>query len=65
VNDWNPRQACRVTSKDGIKDWTFRDLVCDPTKPFLRDTDGTVNHWDKIERPGVLLQKQVVLTVTS
>ena len=44
MNDWNPRQACRVTSKDGIKDWTFRGLLYDLTTPFLRDTDGTVNH---------------------
>lgn len=56
VNDWNPRKAYHITSVDGIKDWTFRGLAYDPTTNFLRYTDGTVNHWDKIERPGVVLE---------
>ncbi len=56
VNDWNPRKAYHLTSVDGIHDWTFRGLAYDPTTDFLRYTDGTVNHWFKIERPGVLLE---------
>lgn len=56
VNDWNPRKAYHITSVDGIKNWTFRGLAYDPTTNFLRYTDGTVNHWEKIERPGVLLE---------
>jgi hypothetical protein len=56
VNDWNPRKAYHITSADGIRDWTFRGLAYDPTTDFLRYTDGTVNHWEKIERPGVLLE---------
>ena len=56
VNGWSPRKAYHITSTDGIKDWTFRGLAYDPTTDFLRYTDGTVNHWEKIERPGVVLQ---------
>lgn len=56
VNDWKPRKAYHITSRDGINGWTFRGLAYDPTTDFLRYTDGTVNHWHKIERPGVLLE---------
>jgi hypothetical protein len=45
-----------LTSVDGIKNWTLRGLAYDPTKDFLRHTDGTLNHWEKIERPDVLLE---------
>ena len=56
VNGWSDRKAYHITSHDGINDWTLRGLAYDPTTDFLRYTDGTVNHWEKIERPGVLLQ---------
>jgi hypothetical protein len=56
VNGWSDRKAYHITSPDGIKNWTFRGLAYDPTKDFVRYTDGTVNHWEKMERPGVLLE---------
>jgi hypothetical protein len=56
VNSWSDRKAYHLTSVDGIKDWTFRGLAYDPTRDFVRYTDGTVNHWEKIERPGVLME---------
>jgi hypothetical protein len=56
VNGWSDRKAYHLTSPDGITNWTFRGLAFDPTRDFLRYTDGTVNHWDKIERPGVLME---------
>jgi hypothetical protein len=31
-------------------------VAYDPDKDFIRYTDGTVNHWNKIERPGVYLE---------
>jgi hypothetical protein len=43
-------------SPDGIRNWTNRGLAYDPDRDFLRYTDETVNHWNKIERPGVLLE---------
>jgi hypothetical protein len=39
-------------------------LADDPTKDFIRYTDGTVNHWHKLERPGVLLENGHVTAVT-
>jgi hypothetical protein len=56
VNSWSARKAYHITSADGINDWTFRGVAYDPTKDFLRYPDGTVNHWDKIERPGVVME---------
>ena len=49
-------KATIKTLADGVKNWTFRGLAYDSTKDFVRHTDGTVNHWDKIERPGVLIE---------
>ena len=64
VNDWNDRRAFHLTSVDGIHDWTFRGLAYDPRRDFVRYTDGTVNHWNKMERPGVLLENGHVVAVT-
>lgn len=64
VNGWSPRKAYHLTSKDGITDWVFRGLAYDPTKDFVRYTDGTVNHWFKMERPGVLVENGHVTAVT-
>jgi hypothetical protein len=64
VNDWNDRKAFHLTSVDGIRDWTFRGLAYDPRRDFVRYTDGTVNHWNKMERPSVLLENGHVVAVT-
>jgi hypothetical protein len=55
VNCWSERKAFHLTSPDGIGNWTNRGLAYDPTTNFVRYPDGTVNHWDKMERPGVVL----------
>ncbi len=64
VNGWSDRKAYHITSVDGINHWTFRGLAYDPTKDFVRYTDGTVNHWEKLERPGVILENGHVIAVT-
>jgi hypothetical protein len=64
VNDWNDRKAFHLISVDGIHGWTFRGLAYDPRRDFVRYTDGTVNHWNKMERPGVLLENGHVVAVT-
>ena len=56
VNSWSDAQGVHLTSEDGLTNWTFRGLAYDPTTDFLRYTDGTVNHWEKIERPAVFLE---------
>lgn len=64
VNDWDERQAYHLTSANGIDHWSFRSLAYDPRKDFIRYTDGTVNHWNKMERPGVVLEDGHVIAVT-
>jgi hypothetical protein len=64
VNSWSDRKAYHITSVDGINDWKYQGLAYDPTKDFVRYTDGTVNHWEKMERPGVYLENGHVVAVT-
>ena len=64
VNDWNDRKAFHLTSVDGVRDWTFRGLAYDPRRDFVRYTDGTVDHWNKMERPSVFLENGHVVAVT-
>jgi hypothetical protein len=64
VNCWSDRKAFHLTSPDGISHWTNRGLAYDPTLNFVRYSDGTVNHWDKIERPGVVLENGHVAAFT-
>lgn len=55
VNDWYARRAYHLISADGITGWRYRGVAFDATSDFLRYADGTVNHWHKLERPGVVL----------
>jgi hypothetical protein len=64
VNSWSARKAYHLTSTDGIHNWTLRGLAYDPTTDFVRYTDGTVNHWNKMERPGVYIENGHVAAVT-
>jgi hypothetical protein len=64
VNSWSDRKAFHITSVDGITDWKYQGLAYDPTRDFIRYTDGTVNHWNKLERPGVYLENGHVAAVT-
>lgn len=56
VNSWSEKKAYHLRSKNGITSWTNEGLAFDPRSDFLRYTDGTVNHWCKIERPGVYIE---------
>ncbi len=56
VNCWSARKAYHLTSPDGIHNWTNRGIAYDPTVDFVRYTDGTVNHWALMERPGVVIE---------
>ncbi len=64
VNSWSQRRAFHLTSKDGITGWTLRGVAYDPRVDFVRYTDGTVNRWDKLERPGVVIENGHVVAVT-
>jgi hypothetical protein len=64
VNNWSDKKAYHITSKDGIHDWTYRGLAYEPGKDFIRYTDGTVNHWTKLERPSVYIENGHVAAIT-
>ena len=64
VNSWGTRKAYHLTSKDGVTDWKYRGIAYDPTRDFIRYTDGTVNRWDKLERPGIVMENGHVIAVT-
>lgn len=64
VNNWGDRKAYHLTSADGIHDWKYQGLAYDPTTAFVRYTDGTVNHWNKMERPSVFIENGHVTAMT-
>ena len=64
INCWSSRKAYHLTSPDGINNWTNRGLAYDPTANFARYSDGTVNHWNNMERPGVYLENGHVACFT-
>ncbi|MGO8766553.1 MAG: glycoside hydrolase family protein [Limisphaerales bacterium] len=64
VNSWSTRQAYHLTSPDGVHDWTNRGVAYDPREAIVRYSDGTVDHWNKAERPSVYLENGHVAAVT-
>ena len=60
------RVGYHLTSLDGIHDWTDQGLAYDPryAQQIFSYTDGTVNHWYKMERPQVLVQNGLITHVT-
>jgi len=64
VNCWSARKAFHLTSPDGIKNWTYRGVAYDPDLDFVRYTNGTLNHWSLMERPGVVLENGHVVCFT-
>jgi hypothetical protein len=64
VNSWSTRKAYHLISADGINDWKLQGLAYDPTRDEIRYTDGTVNHWNKMERPNVYMENGHVAAVT-
>jgi hypothetical protein len=64
VNSWSTRKAYHLTSRDGIHDWTNRGAAYDPRAAIVRYPDGTVNHWNKAERPSVYVENGHVAAMT-
>lgn len=56
VNWWDAKQARHVMSDDGIHNWKDMGVAYIPSRDFIKYTNGTVNHWTKIERPQVFLK---------
>ena len=64
VNHWEQRQAYHLISRDGITGWKFQGLAYKPDADFIRYTNGVQNHWNKLERPGVVMEKGHVVALT-
>jgi hypothetical protein len=64
VNHWRDRRAYHLISRDGVTKWRFQGLAYEPGADFIRYRSGQVNHWNKLERPGVLIEKGHVTALT-
>ena len=65
VNKWDTRKAYHITSQDGISNWKLEPgYAYDPTANFIRYSNGTVNHWNKLERPNVYMENDHVVAMT-
>jgi hypothetical protein len=64
VNSFSTRKSYHLTSVDGIHDWQNRGIAVDPTRDMIKYTDGTLNHWAMMERPGVYMENGHVVAVT-
>ena len=65
ANKWDTRKAYHLTSPDGISNWKLDPgFAYDPTASFIRYPNGTVNHWNKLERFNVYMENGHVVAVT-
>jgi hypothetical protein len=60
------RVGYHLTSSDGIHNWTDQGLAYDPryAQQIFSYTDGTVDHWYKMERPNVVIENGLITHVT-
>jgi len=60
------RVGYHLTSTDGIHNWTDQGLAYDPryAQQIFSYTDGTVDHWYKMERPNVLVENGLITHLT-
>ncbi len=60
------RVGYHLTSSDGIHNWTDRGLAYDPryAQQIFSYTDGTIDHWYKMERPNVVVENGLITHVT-
>ncbi|MHA6721558.1 glycoside hydrolase family protein [Sphingomonas sp. RS2018] len=64
VNHWRARRAYHLISRDGVTGWRMQGLAFEPGADFIRHANGVVNHWYKLERPGVVIEKGHVVAVS-
>jgi len=60
------RVGYHLTSSDGIHNWTDQGLAYNPryAQQIFSYTDGTVDHWYKMERPGVVMESGHITHMT-
>ncbi len=64
VNHWRERRAYHMISRDGLTDWRVQGLAYEPGADFIRHEGGQVNHWNKLERPAVVMEGGHVVALT-
>jgi hypothetical protein len=64
VNNWGDRRAYHLISRDGISKWLYQGVAYYPEADFIKYSNGQVNHWNKLERPGVYLENGHVKAIT-
>lgn len=64
INHWDERRAYHLISRNGIDGWIVQGLAYEPNADFIRYTNGVVNHWNKLERPGIVMDKGHVVALT-
>lgn len=64
VNHWRSRRAYHLISRDGIVGWRFQGLAYEPNSKFIRYADGTINSWNKLERPSVVMENGHVIAMS-
>lgn len=64
VNHWRERRAYHLISRDGITRWKVQGLAYEPGADFIRYADGVRNQWNKLERPGVVIENGHVVAMT-
>lgn len=64
VNQWRERRAYHLVSRDGVTGWRVQGLAYEPGADFIRYADGTKNNWNKLERPGVVMENGHVVAMT-
>lgn len=66
VNQWSARTAFYIISENGLDGWKKADgIAYTPLADFLRyENASVVNRWNKIERPGIYLERGIVRAVT-
>jgi hypothetical protein len=64
VNHWRDRRAFHLISRDGITGWKVQGLAYEPGADFIRYTNGVKNHWNKLERAGVIIENGHVVAIS-
>lgn len=65
VNSWSSKKAIYMTSDDGITNWKIGAEAYSPLTPnAFRYTNGKVDKWTKMERPGVYVENGILKYLT-
>ncbi len=65
ANRWDERRAYYMTSDNGIDGWRMhKGAAYTPDGDYIRYGDGTVNHWNKLERPFVYMEEGRIIALT-